>query len=78
MFGGTVIGIFLLVIAIEGVRRAGREYDRHLVRQAIAKKTTNNNGTSTPGTMGSEPDGTDGKGLLPDIELASRQYKTVP
>jgi solute carrier family 31 (copper transporter), member 1 len=30
-FAGSVIGVFYLVIAIEGVRRLGREYDRKLV-----------------------------------------------
>jgi copper transporter 1 len=36
MFAGSVIGVFLLVIAIESVRRLGREYDRYLVREATA------------------------------------------
>lgn len=36
-FAGTVIGIFLMVVAIEGVRRLGREYDRRLVAVATAK-----------------------------------------
>lgn len=31
MFAGSVIGVFILAIAIEGVRRLGREYDRKLV-----------------------------------------------
>lgn len=30
-FAGSVIGVFLLVVAIEGLRRLGREYDRRLV-----------------------------------------------
>jgi copper transporter 1 len=34
MFAGSVIGIFLLCMAIEGVRRLGREYDRKIVSQA--------------------------------------------
>lgn len=36
-FAGTVIGIFLMVVAIEGVRRLGREYDRRLVSIANAQ-----------------------------------------
>jgi copper transporter 1 len=36
MFAGSVIGVFFLVIAIEAVRRAGREYDRRLVQAAMA------------------------------------------
>ncbi|KAI9637294.1 putative copper uptake transporter [Dioszegia hungarica] len=34
MFAGSVIGVFLLCMMIEGVRRLGREYDRKLVAQA--------------------------------------------
>ena len=34
MFAGSVIGIFLLCMAIEGVRRLGREYDRRIVTVA--------------------------------------------
>lgn len=36
MFAGSVIGVFLLVIAIEAVRRAGREYDRYITRKALS------------------------------------------
>jgi copper transporter 1 len=34
MFAGSVLGVFFLVMAIEGVRRLGREYDRRLVLAA--------------------------------------------
>lgn len=34
MFAGSVIGVFFLVIAIEGVRRLAREYDRKLLASA--------------------------------------------
>ena len=34
-FAGSVIGVFLLVIAIEGLRRLAREYDRRLVKAAM-------------------------------------------
>jgi copper transporter 1 len=33
MFAGTCIGVILLVMAVEFTRRAGREYDRTIVRQ---------------------------------------------
>jgi copper transporter 1 len=32
MYAGSVIGVFVLVIALEAVRRAKREYDRKLLR----------------------------------------------
>jgi copper transporter 1 len=35
MFAGSVIGVFLLCMAIEGVRRLGREYDRKITAQAM-------------------------------------------
>lgn len=35
-FAGSVIGVFILVILIEGLRRLAREYDRYLVRNAMA------------------------------------------
>lgn len=34
MFAGSCIGVLLLCIAIEAVRRLGRAYDRRLVKQA--------------------------------------------
>jgi copper transporter 1 len=34
MFAGSCIGVLLLCIAIEAVRRLGREYDRRLIWQA--------------------------------------------
>lgn len=33
MFAGSCIGVILLVCALEFLRRAGKEYDRYLVRQ---------------------------------------------
>ena len=34
-FGGTCVGVFLIVVLIESVRRWGREWDRFIVRQAM-------------------------------------------
>ena len=33
-FAGSVLGVFLLTIAIEFVRRLGREYDKRLIEMA--------------------------------------------
>lgn len=38
MFAGSVIGIFLLCMAIELVRRFAREYDRRITASIIAEK----------------------------------------
>jgi len=46
MFAGSIIGVLLLVIAIEALRRAGREYDRHITKRALAGKAMS--GTTTP------------------------------
>lgn len=37
-FAGSVIGVFFLVVAIEAVRRLGREYDRRLVAASRARQ----------------------------------------
>ena len=36
MFAGSCIGVILLVIALEALRRAGKEYDRYIVNQHLA------------------------------------------
>ncbi|KAM0329427.1 hypothetical protein ACHAQA_004734 [Verticillium albo-atrum] len=36
MFAGSCIGVILLVLALEALRRAGKEYDRHLIRSHAA------------------------------------------
>ncbi|UZJ53910.1 hypothetical protein CBS101457_003230 [Exobasidium rhododendri] len=35
-FAGTCVGVFLLVVLIESIRRWGREWDRYIVRKAIS------------------------------------------
>lgn len=37
---GTVIGIFLITIALEALRRISREYDRKILREFVAKHQT--------------------------------------
>lgn len=39
MFAGSCIGVILLVIALEALRRAGKEYDRYIVNQYLATHT---------------------------------------
>jgi copper transporter 1 len=51
-FAGSVIGVFLLVIAIEAFRRGIREYDRRLTRQASMDLALTTAGSSSP-----NPDG---------------------
>lgn len=34
MFAGSCIGVILLVMSLEFLRRAGKEYDRYILRQA--------------------------------------------
>jgi hypothetical protein len=47
-FAGSVIGVFILVILIEGLRRLAREYDRKLVNAAMAAHS-NGNEAGSPG-----------------------------
>jgi copper transporter 1 len=39
MFAGSCIGVILLVIALEALRRAGKEYNSYIVRQYLASHT---------------------------------------
>jgi copper transporter 1 len=62
MFAGSIVGVFFLVIAIEALRRAGREYDRRITKAAMAGLAmTNGNEAGTPMTpperKGSSTDG---------------------
>ena len=64
-FAGSVIGVFFLVIAIEGLRRLARDYDRHITKQAMVHHTaTNGNGDSTP-IVGGSKDVVEGQCLVP-------------
>ncbi|PWN94965.1 Ctr copper transporter [Tilletiopsis washingtonensis] len=37
-FAGTCIGVFLLVVLVESVRRWGREWDRYILASALARR----------------------------------------
>ncbi|KAF2631690.1 Ctr-domain-containing protein [Macroventuria anomochaeta] len=58
MFAGSCIGVILLVISLEALRRAGKEYDRYIVNQylsshvpttAVASSASSDN-SKTPAT----------------------------
>ena len=64
MFGGSCIGVILLVVVLEMLRRLQREYDRHIahvLRQSSARHvetmddTTNGHGTSGQNTKNGSP-----------------------
>lgn len=38
-FAGTCVGVFLIVVMIESVRRWGREWDRYILQQAALKRS---------------------------------------
>ncbi|KAF3047317.1 Copper Transporter integral membrane protein that functions in high affinity copper transport [Didymella keratinophila] len=58
MFAGSCIGVILLVILLEFLRRAGKEYDRHIVQQYLAShasaapvaSSASSDNSKTPGT----------------------------
>jgi len=54
MFAGSCIGVILLVIALEFLRRAGKEYDRYIVSQHVkslaAAGVTTSSASSDNGT----------------------------
>ena len=48
-FAATCIGVVLMVVALEGLRRAGKEYDAHILREFQARL-----GALTAGTSAAE------------------------
>ena len=54
MFGGSCIGVILLVMVLEALRRAGREYDRFILRQHHRRATSSFTGSQSPGDSGSD------------------------
>jgi copper transporter 1 len=50
----TVIGVFLITALVEGVRRAGREYDRRLVATARARGAAADKAALTAGSLDSK------------------------
>ncbi|KAI1632363.1 Ctr copper transporter [Biscogniauxia mediterranea] len=48
MFAGSCIGVVLLTMSLECLRRAGKEYDRHLARKHGAAAMPPARGSSTP------------------------------
>jgi copper transporter 1 len=50
MFAGSCIGIILLVMSLEFLRRASREYDRYIVKQAQLKQQQRHCAEHVPGS----------------------------
>jgi copper transporter 1 len=48
MFAGSCIGVLLLVVALEALRRASREYDAYIARSHQRNNNNNNNNTFPP------------------------------
>jgi solute carrier family 31 (copper transporter), member 1 len=54
MFAGSCIGVILLVMSLEFLRRASKEYDRYIIEQAQLKQQGHGQGTlDTPDDNGS-------------------------
>ncbi|KAI2466451.1 Ctr copper transporter [Annulohypoxylon bovei var. microspora] len=57
MFAGSCIGVILLTMSLEFLRRTGKEYDRYLIRKhtstALATSTTSSNVSDDKGAMAS-------------------------
>lgn len=54
MFAGSCIGVFLLAILLELLRRAVKEYDRFIIRQHHARSLDAASAVSTPACAGSD------------------------
>ena len=59
MFAGSCIGVILLVLALEFLRRSGKEYDRYLLRQYKQRAVSRGSSEGSPGSTDtpSQPNG---------------------
>ncbi len=58
MFAGSCIGVILLVVLLESLRRAGKEYDRYIIaqqRKALASIGATNSPASTDNDAAKNP-----------------------
>lgn len=53
MFAGSCIGVILLVMALEFLRRTAKEYDRYIVAEYAKSMSAASPGTRTPSDAGS-------------------------
>ncbi|KAJ8114130.1 hypothetical protein OPT61_g3920 [Boeremia exigua] len=67
MFAGSCIGVILLVIALEALRRAGKEYDRYIVNQHLATLPQTNTVASSASSDNSKTPAT-GAVLAPTVQ----------
>lgn len=66
MFAGSCIGVILLVMSLEFLRRSVKEYDRFLVRQHGTRKNTDGD-TSPKGLVRASTGGVEGVGFRPSV-----------
>lgn len=75
MFAGSCIGVFLLTLSLEFLRRSIKEYDRYLIRQHVSKCQADAVAVA-PATAGSSTPTTDsvhgGGGKMPATAITSR------
>jgi len=62
MFGGSCIGVVLLAILLEFLRRAGKEYDRYVVAQQKRMQTASPLSSSSPMMIPASTSSSDGNG----------------
>jgi len=79
MFAGSCIGVILLVMSLEFLRRASKEYDRYIVRQAQLKQEqqqsadhvpefhSNNGSSKTAALATTAPTGSHVRGFRPNV-----------
>ncbi|KAK1925196.1 putative copper uptake transporter [Papiliotrema laurentii] len=67
-FAGSVLGVFFLCIAIEALRRGMREYDRWIVRRALASSPLS---SAQTGVEANKDGGDDTPGAAPSLSATS-------
>jgi copper transporter 1 len=80
-FVGTCVGVFLLVVLIESIRRWGREWDRYIVRQAVQRNQSKKRGNgranrlsrTTTAATSTQATGTSTPEKENDIDFESQQ-----
>ncbi|KAF2274001.1 Ctr copper transporter [Westerdykella ornata] len=75
MFAGSCIGVILLVICLEFLRRAGKEYDRHLLAQHNGSSVGQVSSTSSLTTPDGKGAGSSAQGACPTVAVANQTFR---
>ncbi|QPG95201.1 hypothetical protein C2857_007824 [Epichloe festucae Fl1] len=78
MFAGSCIGVFLLTLSLEFLRRSIKEYDRYLVRQHVSKCQAVAVAVAVAPATASSSTSLHGANKTPSTAITSRSRSAVP